>query len=105
MRIWIDRAKSDNKTKISVQFLTPRGVLSTAVDPGELLGVTIDTICNQPPVLIRLQPFAFGGGYFVHVTNISADKTLNDVVLEYADSNGVKAVALGNLPGRWDQNA
>jgi hypothetical protein len=84
----VDKAKEDHKTEVEWAFLTPHGILRTTLSTSEIVGVKIDTTCAQPPVAIKLIPYAISSGYYVNVINVSQDINLEEVVVRYIDANG-----------------
>lgn len=84
----LKRAKGQGKSEIEVRFLTPHGVCRANLPIEQPIGVQIDTACAQPPVVVKLEPYLFSEGFYVHVINCSADTNLDGVSVRYIDVQG-----------------
>ena len=69
-------------------FLSRDGMVKVNVAADEMFGVVYDTLCNEPPVIIRLIPFAIFDGYHVVLTNCSQDRSLGNVVVNFSTPDG-----------------
>jgi class 3 adenylate cyclase len=79
-------------------FLSPDGPIEVDADAGGTFGVVLDTLCNQPPVVVHLIPFAILDGFHVQVTNTSQDLRLENIVVTYhMPGVGTKEQTLGAL--------
>lgn len=85
----LEQARAEGKQRAEVRFLTPRGILTGTIDVGQLMGIKLDTTCAQPPILVRLQPYALFSGYYVRVLNASPDKAMENVVVRYTNGLGL----------------
>lgn len=82
-------------------FLTRNGMVEMEIPSGARFGVEHDTVCNQPPVVIRLDPFAIYSGYYVTVISCSQNLYLEQVVVTYSDANGrSRSQAAGSLAAK-----